>query len=112
MRLRCENQSGQSMKSGYGAFHIFKDSIPMMKTGILILFCALAAGAETVAFAKAPRTKVAAAHDVRQGTPIQLAPIVDNCRSCFGCWQDLFDRNNPNNLRSDYPSPPAQPAQF
>ncbi|MGY3608351.1 MULTISPECIES: hypothetical protein [unclassified Bradyrhizobium] len=26
--------------------------------------------------------------------------------------QDLFDRNNPNNLRSDWPSPPAQPAQF
>jgi hypothetical protein len=26
--------------------------------------------------------------------------------------QDLFDRNNPNNLRSDYPSPPAQPGQF
>ena len=23
--------------------------------------------------------------------------------------QDLFDRNNPNNLRSDWPSPPAQP---
>lgn len=82
----------------------------MMKTGILILFCALAAGAETAAFAKALRTKVAAAHDVRQVTPIQLAPRVD--RNCFGCWQDLFDRNNPNNLRSDYPSPPAQPAQF
>ena len=27
-------------------------------------------------------------------------------------WQDLFERNNPNNLRSDWPSPPAQPAQF
>jgi hypothetical protein len=26
--------------------------------------------------------------------------------------QDLFDRNNPNNLRSDWPSPSAQPAQF
>jgi hypothetical protein len=26
--------------------------------------------------------------------------------------QDLFDRNNPNNLRSDYPAPPAQPGQF
>lgn len=26
--------------------------------------------------------------------------------------QDLFERNNPNNLRSDWPSPPAQPAQF
>jgi hypothetical protein len=26
--------------------------------------------------------------------------------------QDLFDRNNPNNRRSDYPAPPAQPGQF
>jgi hypothetical protein len=26
--------------------------------------------------------------------------------------QDLYDRNNPNNLRSDYPPPPAQPGQF
>jgi len=26
--------------------------------------------------------------------------------------QDLFARNNPNNLRSDWPSPPAQPGQF
>jgi hypothetical protein len=26
--------------------------------------------------------------------------------------QDLFDRNNPNNLRSDWPSPPAQPGGF
>jgi len=26
--------------------------------------------------------------------------------------QDLFDRNNRNNLRSDWPSPPAQPGQF
>ena len=26
--------------------------------------------------------------------------------------QDLFDRNDPNNLRSDYPGPPAQPSQY
>ena len=26
--------------------------------------------------------------------------------------QDLFDRRNPNNLRHDYPPPPAQPGQF
>jgi hypothetical protein len=25
--------------------------------------------------------------------------------------QDLFDRNNPNNLRSDWPGPRAQPGQ-
>jgi len=26
--------------------------------------------------------------------------------------QDLYDRNNPNNRRPDYPPPPAQPGQF
>jgi hypothetical protein len=26
--------------------------------------------------------------------------------------QDLFDRRNPNNLRTDYPAAPAQPGQF
>jgi len=26
--------------------------------------------------------------------------------------QDLYDRNNPNNRRHDYPPPPAQPGQF
>ena len=26
--------------------------------------------------------------------------------------QDLFDRRNPNNLRSNYAPPPAQPGQF
>lgn len=34
MRLRCENQIGRSMNSGYGAFHVFKDSIPMMKANL------------------------------------------------------------------------------
>ena len=83
-----------------------------MKTGILIVFCALVAGVGMAAFAKAPHTKVAATHKVRQTMPLLLTPLVDSCRCCFGCWQDLFDRNNPNNLRSDYRSPPAQPAQF
>lgn len=26
--------------------------------------------------------------------------------------QDLYDRNNPNNRRPDFPPPPAQPGQF
>jgi len=26
--------------------------------------------------------------------------------------QDLFDRGNSNNVRSDWPAPPAQPGQF
>ncbi|WP_234683928.1 hypothetical protein [Bradyrhizobium monzae] len=35
-----------------------------------------------------------------------------SCKSGFVCRQDLFDRNNGNNLRSDWPAPPAQPGQF
>jgi hypothetical protein len=73
--------------------------------------------AATTVFAKTARTKVAAAHDVGQAAPIKAAPIhvtpiVDSCRGTFVCRQDLFDRNNPNNLKSDWPGPPAQPAQF
>ncbi|MEK9281779.1 MULTISPECIES: hypothetical protein [unclassified Bradyrhizobium] len=30
----------------------------------------------------------------------------------FALRQDLFDRNNPTNIRSDWPGPPAQPGQF
>jgi hypothetical protein len=33
-------------------------------------------------------------------------------RSSIVARQDLFDRRNPNNLRVDWPSPPAQPGQF
>jgi hypothetical protein len=83
-----------------------------MKAAIVTLCCVLAAGVGTPAVAKTPRAKVAKAHDIWRVTSIQRTPIVDNPKGCLGCSQDLFDRNNPNNLRSDYPSPPAQPAQF
>jgi hypothetical protein len=33
-------------------------------------------------------------------------------RRGFVLRQDLFDRADPNNVRSDWPSPPAQPGQF
>jgi hypothetical protein len=61
----------------------------------------------TVAFSNNARTK---------GEPVQTArkvppPIVD-VRPAGILRQDLFDRDNPNNLRSDYPAPPAQPGQF
>ena len=39
-------------------------------------------------------------------------PISIDARTNGLIRQDLFDRNNPNNLRSDWPSPPAQPGQF
>jgi hypothetical protein len=71
-----------------------------MKMGVtLVVSCALAF--PTTAFAKATHT-----HDVRK------IPPADTPKSGFVLRQDLFDRNNPNNLRSDWPAPPAQPGQF
>ena len=54
-----------------------------------------------------PGFVVAPTHDVRKIAPSIAAPT-----SGFILRQDLFDRNNPNNLRSDWRSPPAQPGQF
>jgi hypothetical protein len=77
-----------------------------MRMGMmLVVSCALAF--PTIAFAKTARTKVAPIHDIRK---IPLA--IDTSKSGFVLRQDLFDRNNPNNLRSDWPAPPAQPGQF
>ena len=42
----------------------------------------------------------------------KISPSIDARTSGFILRQDLFDRNNPNNLRSDWPNPPAQPGQF
>jgi hypothetical protein len=53
-----------------------------------------------------PGVTVAPTRDAR-GT----LPLID-ARPGGVLRQDLFERNNPNNLRSDWPSPPAQPAQF
>jgi hypothetical protein len=51
------------------------------------------------------KTKVVVAADLR-------SPLTYRRASSCVCRQDLFDRNNMNNLRSDWPGPPAQPAQF
>jgi hypothetical protein len=73
----------------------------MEKGTILIVCCALAFPA--IAFAQTAPTKVAPAYDVRKAPP-----AIDAFRGGI-LRQDLFDRNNPNNLRSDWPSPPGQP---
>src|SRR5258706_196908 len=54
-----------------------------------------------------PGVVVAPIHDVRKIPPSINAPT-----SGFILRQDLFDRNNPNNLRSDWPGPSAQTGQF
>jgi len=61
-----------------------------------IAFCFLEIAFATTAFAK-PHRKVAPVHDVRGTSP----PPVDGRRVGFVLRQDRFDRNNPNNLRSD-----------
>jgi hypothetical protein len=60
----------------------------------------------TTAFAEVSHRKVAP--DIRRAQPASA----DGGRIGFILRQDLFDRNNPNNLRSDWPGPPAQPGQF
>jgi hypothetical protein len=54
-----------------------------------------------------PGVVVAPPYDDRK-----IPPSIAALRRGFILRQDLFDRNNPNNLRSDWHSPPAQPGQF
>ena len=62
----------------------------------------------TIAFADSRPVRPAPVPD-RQ----KISPPVDRGRTGFVVLrQDLFDRNNPNNLRSDYPGPPAQPSSY
>jgi hypothetical protein len=67
----------------------------------------LASVLATAALGKTQQTNVAPIRDAGR-----LAPPVDAGRRVIILRQDLFDRNNPNNLRSDYPGPSAQPGQF
>jgi hypothetical protein len=76
----------------------------MKKIMILIASCVLAF--PTIAFAQNDQTQVAKVRAARKSPP-----AIDTLWGGFILRQDLFDRNNPNNLRSDWPSPPAQPAQ-
>jgi len=60
-----------------------------------------------MAGAGAVSAKIAMSHGARK-----IPPPPDTTRPGLVLRQDLFDRNNPNNLRSDYSTPPAQPGQF
>jgi hypothetical protein len=53
-----------------------------------------------------PSVVIAPTSDVRN-----IPPSIDVLTRGSILRQDLFDRNNPNNLRSDWPGPRAQPAQ-
>ena len=75
----------------------------------LLCSCALAMATTPGIAAAKPLTKAAPTAQLRTvPPPVDTAgprwfPIVR---------QDLFDRNNPNNARSDWPAPPAQPGQL
>ena len=72
----------------------------------LCMFAILCALSPTIAAAQDGRTRADPTPRARR-TPAPgdiVAPGV--------LRQDLFDRNNPNNLRRDYPAAPAQPGQF
>jgi hypothetical protein len=71
--------------------------IPMARALTIAAFFALIL--TTVAFANPDHGKATSATQARAVKTIVIR-------------QDLFDRNNPNNLRSNWPSPPAQPGQF
>jgi hypothetical protein len=79
----------------------------MTRMRILAVFCTLEALLATIPSAKDPRTKIMPAHDARR-TP---SPVISG-NGGFILRQDLFDRLNPNNLRSNWPGPPAQPGQL
>jgi hypothetical protein len=51
-----------------------------------------------------PAVVIGPTDDVRK-----IPPSIDLPGRGFILRQDLFDRNNPNNLRHDWPSPPGQP---
>jgi hypothetical protein len=82
----------------------------MMIPQITLLCCCALAVVTTPGIATAkPLTKAAPTAQLRTVPPpvdtvgFRWFPIVR---------QDLFDRNNPNNARSDWPAPPAQPGQL
>ena len=77
----------------------------MKKAMLLVISCTL--GFQPIAFAQTAPTKTLPTYGARK-----IPPPIDTPKGGFILRQDLFDRNNPNNLRSDWPSPPAQPGQF
>jgi hypothetical protein len=76
----------------------------MRKAQILAMVCLVLF--PTIGFAQSAQTKGDPARTARwMPPPADFRP--------FGIVkQDLFDRNNPTNLRSDYHAPPAQPGQY
>jgi hypothetical protein len=74
----------------------------MDRAMMLIVACAL--GSPTIAFAQTAETKPTLINNVQK-----RSPIIVSIKGEFILRQDLFDPNNPNNLRSDWPRPSGLP---
>jgi hypothetical protein len=86
-----------------GGVNIAQGSFQVKKA--FMLGATLALMLATAAFSQSSSTKVAPPRDVRT-----TGPVIGRTGGILK--QDLFDRNNPSNLRNDWPAPPAQPGQF
>lgn len=74
---------------------------------LLAVLCALAVVLSTAALAKTKSTQVGAV-PVQQNAQVNRSVF---SKSGFILRQDLFDRLNPNNIKTDWPAPSAQPGQ-
>jgi hypothetical protein len=79
----------------------------MTRTRMLAILCILEAVFATTAFAKGRHPAAAPAPDATQVRRVAIWTS-----GGFILRQDLFDRQNPNNIKSDWHAPPAQPGQF
>jgi len=102
---RAGNQGPASARLALAHLDWYEDyleELPMNRAIMLVASCALAFPA--IAFAQTADTKITPTNDVRKISPTIFVP-----KAGFILRQDLFDPNNPNNLRSDWPRPSRQP---
>jgi hypothetical protein len=74
----------------------------MNRTLMLAVACVL--GSLTIAFSQTVETKPA---QIKRSQ--ERSPTIVSSKGEFILRQDLFDANNPNNLRSDWPRPNGLP---
>jgi uncharacterized membrane protein len=77
----------------------------MIIARLLVLTCVLNVAAVTAVAAASRHVNTKPAQAMTPGS--DLLPAKSRVLR-----QDLFDRKNPNNIRTDWPAPPFQPAQF
>lgn len=76
---------------------------------LLAVLCALEMVLSTTALARTKSMQVGAV-PVQENAQVNRTVFIGS-KSGFILRQDLFDRLNPNNIRTDWPAPSAQPGQ-